>query len=343
MTSERDPTPADSSRGEARLVSAADPHRLALATGLAERSPEPAVTGNVRTGTAGWTDRTLVESGLFYPRSATSAGARLGFYAQHFRLVEVDATYYSLLAPRTAVGWLEHTPSDFIFDIKAFPVFTGHPIDVGRLPADLRPAILAVSDAPRVYPDRLPDELRLELERRFLDSVEPLRAAGRLGCVMAQFPPWFAATRGNARRLENLRRRLGDLPVSVEFRHRSWLQPERRERLLGLLRAQEFFYVCVDEPEASVGGVPPVALVGDPRLSLVRFHGRNRAGWEKPGATVHERFDYLYAPDELGFWIDPIRRLAGRAETVHAIFNNCLRNYAVVGAKGMAALLVERP
>jgi uncharacterized protein YecE (DUF72 family) len=315
---------------------------LARATELAGRAQEPAVAGNILTGTAGWTDRTLIESRLFYPRDATSAGARLGFYARHFRLVEVDATYYSLLPPTAALGWLEHTPERFSFDVKAFPVFTGHPIDVGRLPADLKSAFAGLSVGKRVYPDRLPDEFREELERRFLGLVEPLHAAGRLGCVMAQFPPWFSATRGNARRLELLRRRLGDLQVSIEFRHKSWLLPERQGRVLDLLKAQGYFYVCVDEPETRVGGVPPVALVGDPRLALVRFHGRNRQGWEKRGATVHERFDYLYAPEELTGWLDPIRRLAEVAETVHAVFNNCLRNYAVLGAKGMAALVAER-
>jgi uncharacterized protein YecE (DUF72 family) len=154
---------------------------LARATELAGRAQEPAVAGNILTGTAGWTDRTLIESRLFYPRDATSAGARLGFYARHFRLVEVDATYYSLLPPTAALGWLEHTPERFSFDVKAFPVFTGHPIDVGRLPADLKAAFAGVSVGERVYPDRLPDELREELERRFLGLVGPLHAAGRLG------------------------------------------------------------------------------------------------------------------------------------------------------------------
>jgi uncharacterized protein YecE (DUF72 family) len=284
----------------------------------------------------------LVESRLFYPRDATSAGARLGYYARHFRLVEVDATYYSLLPPSAARGWLEHTPEGFLFDVKAFPVFTGHPIDVARLPADLKGAFAGLAPNGRVYPDRLPEELRAELERRFVELVEPLQAEGRLGCVMAQFPPWFSATRGNARRLEALRERLGDLPVSIEFRHASWLVPERQGRMRDLLKAQGYFYVCVDEPAARIGGVPPVALVADPRLALVRFHGRNREGWEKRGATVHERFDYLYAPDELAGWLDPLRQLAQAAESVHAVFNNCLRNYAVLGAKGMAALLAER-
>lgn len=314
--------------------------RLAQATALAARAPEPAVVGNVLSGTAGWTDKTLLKSRLFYPWNVASAAERLAFYARHFRLVEVDSTYYSLLPPSTAERWLASTPPEFVFDVKAFPVFTGHPLDVARLPPDLRETLeLGLPGRTRVYPDRLPAEVRTELGRRFVSLVEPIHAEGRLGCVMAQFPPWFSATRANARRLETLREALGELPVSVEFRHSSWLVPERQGRVLDLLRAQGFSYVGVDEPRASVGGLPQLAVVTNPRLAIVRFHGRNRQGWETPRATVHQRFDYLYLPEELGTWLEPLRKLAELAETVHAVFNNCVSNYAVLGAKGMAALL----
>jgi uncharacterized protein YecE (DUF72 family) len=81
--------------------------------------------------------------------------------------------------------------------------------------------------------------------------------------------------------------------------------------------------------------------VTNPRLALVRFHGQNRAGWDKKGASVLERFDYLYRPAELGAWVEPVRRLASEAETVHAVFNNCVRNYAVLNAKDLAFLVGE--
>jgi len=79
--------------------------------------------------------------------------------------------------------------------------------------------------------------------------------------------------------------------------------------------------------------------VTNPELALLRFHGHNRAGWSKKGASVHERFDYLYAKSELAAWVEPVRRLASEAKQVHAIFNNCVRNYAVLGAKGLSVLL----
>lgn len=316
-----------------------DPERSAAASALASRAHEPARVGNVRFGTAGWTDRTLVKSGLFYPKGASSAEARLTHYARHFDLVEVDATYYTLLPPETATRWLEWTPESFRFDVKAHPVLTGHPVDVTRLPSDLKAALIAAGHAERVYPDRMPAELGGEIELRFRSFVEPLRAAGRLGCVMLQFPPWFTATRGNARCIESIAERWQGVPLSVEFRHRSWLEPDRRDRVQGLLSRHEMSYVAVDEPDVRQGGVPPVTLVTNPRLGLVRFHGKNVAGWQKKGASVQERFDWLYSEEELKAWVEPVKRLADEAEDVHALFNNCVRNYAVVNAKGLSVLL----
>ncbi len=155
---------------------------------------------------------------------------------------------------------------------------------------------------------------------------------------MLQFPPWFQATRGNARRIEALAARLEGVPLAVEFRHRSWLADERSVRVVDLLKAHRIAYVGVDEPDVAQGGVPPVTFVTNPKLAVVRFHGQNARGWHG-GASVAERFDYLYSPAELQAWVEPVRRLAAQAERVHAVFNNCVRNYAVVNAKGLAALL----
>lgn len=317
-----------------------DPARLGAAEALAARGPVPAQVGPVLCGTAGWTDKTLIQSRRFYPEGASSPTKRLQHYARHFRLVEVDATYYTLIAPETVERWVRDTPSDFRFDVKAHPVFTGHPVDLQKLPRELREAIEREHPAKRrVYPDKLGRELRTEIEDRFFASVDPLGRSDRLGCVMLQFPPWFTATRGNAKRIESLRETWPDVPFSVEFRHRSWLETERRDRVFDLLTRCEMSYVAVDEPDVEAAGVPPVVKVTRPALAIVRFHGHNRAGWTKKGASVHERFDYLYTPEELRAWEDPVRQLTGDAESVHAIFNNCVRHYAVIGAQGLAAIL----
>ena len=325
----------------APVVVEPDPLRLAAARELAQRAPQPAVVGNVHTGTAGWTDRTLVSGGLFYPQGVRRAAERLAHYARHFVMVEVDATYYSLLAPETAARWVQTTPPEFRFNIKAHPALTGHPIEVDRLPADLKRQVQQAGFEHRAYAERLPAELATEMESRFRALLEPLQQAGKLGCVMVQFPPWFGATRGNARRIEALADRFGGTPLSVEFRHASWLLEERRERVAQLLARCGVTYVCVDEPDIAGAGVPPALLVTNPELAVVRLHGRNLAGWQKRGASVHERFNYLYSADELGAWVQPVRELSARARSVHAVFNNCFRDYAVVNAKGLAVLLAH--
>lgn len=325
--------------GKRGVLPEPDPEKLAVVEALAARAAQPARIGNVRLGTAGWTDKTLIQSGRFYPPKTSSAQARLQHYARHFSLVEVDATYYTLLPPEVAEHWVEWTPSEMVFDVKAHPVVTGHPIDVTRLPADLRQELEQAGHGPRVYRERIPAEIGDEIERRFRLTLQPLAHAGRFGCVMVQFPPWFTATRGNARRIEELAASWQSVRLSIEFRHRSWMSESRRERVLDLLRAHRLAYVCVDEPDVAGGGVPPLVTVTHPELSLLRFHGHNVAGWSKKGASVHERFDYLYGPEELAAWVEPIRRLSAESGEVHAIFNNCVRNYAVVDAKGLAVLL----
>ena len=315
-------------------VPAPDPERYQRAQAAAEAAPLPARVRSVRFGTAGWTDPTLIKSDSFYPRGTSTPEARLRHYAAHFSLVEVDATYYTLLPPAMSARWVEWTPADFLFNVKAFPLFTGHPIDIAKLPADLKAAAAAAGFERRVYPDKLPAELDAEMRRRFLDFLEPLRSAGRFGAVLTQFPPWFTATKGNARQLELLRERHPDLAFAVEFRHQSWLLPERVARVRDLLRAQGLSLVCADEP-----GLPLVLESTDDALSVVRFNGRNALTWNKKGATVQERFDYLYEPTELSAFVEPVRRLAQQSREVHAVFNNCVRNYAVLGAKDLAVLL----
>src|SRR6478735_149651 len=78
-------------------------------------------------GTASWTDKSLIESGRFYPAEAKTPEQRLQYYASQFPIVEVDSSYYALPAERTAGLWVQRTPAAFTFDVKAFALFTHHP------------------------------------------------------------------------------------------------------------------------------------------------------------------------------------------------------------------------
>src|SRR4030095_7418990 len=82
--------------------------------------------GDILVGSASWADKSLVDSKLFYPKDAKTAEARLRHYASHFPLVEVDSSYYALPAPPIAELWAQRTPETFVFDIKAFRIFTQH-------------------------------------------------------------------------------------------------------------------------------------------------------------------------------------------------------------------------
>jgi len=316
------------------------PHELyAAARSLAERAALPAQVSGLRLGTANWSDPALSRGELFYPKTVKTPEARLRHYAAHFRVLEVDATYYALLSAGVVRRWVEGTPDDFQFIVKAHPVFTGHPIVRNRLPAELAAATEELGVGSRLYPKELPSEVTYEIERRYFAALVPLVEQRRLASIVVQFPPWFAATRGNARHIQGLRKRFPDAPFSIEFRHRSWLLPERRERVFALLRAEQMTYVVVDEPVVERAGVPLLPAVTLPRLAVLRCHGRNRAAWADPRASLAERFNYLYSRDELSELKSALERLSNEAETVYAIFSNCIRDYAVLGAKGLCALL----
>src|SRR5215470_2212592 len=145
--------------------------------------------GQVRVGTASWTDRTLIESG-WYPPEANNPEKRLRYYARQFPLVEVDATYYALPAEQTARAWAERTPPGFTFNIKAFSLFTQHPTPVRALPADLREAAAGAAGKTRVYLKDVDPEAAGQAWDRFLGALAPLRQAGKLGTLLFQFPPW---------------------------------------------------------------------------------------------------------------------------------------------------------
>src|SRR6266576_839543 len=92
----------------------------------------------VTCGIAGWVDKSLIDSKLFYPLSVKASGDRLRFYASQFSLVEVDSTYYGIPKPDSALVWAAQTPAGFTFDVKSFSLFTNHPTRPASLPPDIR-------------------------------------------------------------------------------------------------------------------------------------------------------------------------------------------------------------
>ncbi|TDQ53726.1 DUF72 domain-containing protein [Actinorugispora endophytica] len=291
--------------------------------------------GDIRTGTASWTDPSLVESG-WYPADAATPAHRLAHYASRFPIVEVDSTYYSPPAERTAHLWAERTPDGFTFNIKAFSLFTHHPTRVSALPVDLRAAAgRAVNRKGNLYLRDTAPELVEQMWERFLAALRPLERAGRLGAILLQFPQWFPVGEANRRYLLACRDRCAPMRVCVEFRNRTWMSEENRDETLGFLRGNDLPYVCVDMPQGHSSSVPPVAEATSD-LAVVRFHGRSEH-WAS--GDKQRRFGYRYSDEELAEWVPRLGRLAEDADTVHVLFNNCLRDHAPRNAERFAELL----
>jgi uncharacterized protein YecE (DUF72 family) len=290
--------------------------------------------GELRIGTASWTDRTLIASG-WYPPEASTPAARLQFYASRFPLVEVDATYYALPAEQTAALWAERTPESFTFNIKAFSLFTHHPTRLAALPADLREAAAEDGKA-NVYLRKLRDPaVAEEAWSRFLAGIEPLRQAGKLGAILLQFPQWFPISRANKDYIVACARRVAPRRICVEFRNRTWMTPDNQEETLQFLSGHRLPYVSVDMPQGYPSSIPPV-LAATADLAVVRLHGHSEH-WDSK--DIHERFGYKYTAEELAGWAPRIRALAEEADTTHVLFNNCYRDYAQVNAQQLADLL----
>jgi uncharacterized protein YecE (DUF72 family) len=296
--------------------------------------------GNVRIGTCSWTDPTLTKSDAFYPREKMTAEERLSFYADQFPIVEVDSTYYAPPSERVSGLWVERTPPEFVFDIKAYRLLTQHPTPPASLWKDLREKLPAeLAEKRNLYMRDLPRPVQAEAVAAFREGLMPLHSAGKLGVVLFQLPPFVYPTRGAFGYLKWVAEHLEDFQLAVEFRNGRWLDEDHMEETLSFLERHRLAYVCVDEPQGFRSSVPPVVAVTAP-VAEIRFHGRNADNWEKKGISAAERFRYDYSREELKEWIPKVEQLAEEADSVHALMNNCYADYGIRSARVLADLLV---
>lgn len=297
------------------------------------------MAARILVGTCSWADKTLVDCGRFYPPQLKSAEERLRFYADQFPLVEVDSTYYGLPSERNTALWVERTPPDFTFDVKAFRLMTQHPTPPRALPKDLRETLPPdLAEKKNLYLRDLPGEVVDEVWQRFASALLPLDSAGKLGLVVFQFPPWFLPGPQSRDYLLEAQARLPQYRIAIEFRNGRWLSEQNAERTLRFLSDQRLPFICVDEPQGFPNSVPPVAEA-TAEVALIRFHGRNSATWAQPGLSPAERFDWLYSEEELREWVPRLEGLAERTREVHLLMNNCREDKAVLGARQLQLLL----
>jgi uncharacterized protein YecE (DUF72 family) len=294
-------------------------------------------TGSILIGTSSWTDKTLIKDGHFYPPDARTAEKRLQFYASQFPLVEVDSTYYFPPSENNSVLWIERTPKNFTFNIKAYSLLTNHPTRPNSLYKDLQPAI--PEGKRNVYREQLPDEVVDEVWQRFRDALMPLHSAGKMGAVLFQFPQWFVISKKSKAYIEECVERLPDFRVAVEFRHKSWMEERNVEETLGFLEERDIPYVCVDMPQGFDSSIPPIAAATAKDLAMVRFHGRNRETWQAKSDTASARVPYDYPKEELQEWVPRIESLAGETPETHVLMNNCNQDFAVRNGRELGDLL----
>lgn len=304
------------------------------------------MTARVKTGTAAWADKRLVETG-WYPEDVRSPEAKLRYYASQFPLVENDSTYWAFPDAERVATWAERTPDGFTMNIKAHALLTQHYSSTRALPRDIREALPAlVQRKARVYPKDLGPDVMRELTQRFRAALAPLVDAGKLGVVLFQFPVWFPISADNKAQLRQIREDFKGLRVAIELRNETWMTEDNRRETLDLLEEEDLIYVCVDEPQGFVASVPPVvAATSD--VAVVRMHGRNPARWRqrsrgRASGSVRgpsaDAWSYRYSREELVEWAARIRALAARTDEVHVIFSNAPLDNAVRNARELAEL-----
>ncbi len=293
-------------------------------------------------GTTSWGERSLIESGRFYPPSATTAQHRLQYYASRFPITEIDTSFYAIPEPHVVERWVRWTPDTFVFGVKAFRLFTHHRTPLDTIPPDLRPAFARLGK-PNLYYHDVPDELVDELWARFRAALAPLHDSGKLGVVLLQFAPWFVRRSSSFEHMSTCASKLADYRVAAEMRNKSWFTPEGAHETLAALEELGLAHVVVDEPQGFASSVPPVWTVTNPEVAVVRLHGHNRAMWHGNRArSAAERYDYFYSRAELQAFVEPIYDVARQADDVHVLFNNCHRDNAQRNAQTLIELVHAR-
>ncbi|MEP7071754.1 MAG: DUF72 domain-containing protein, partial [Verrucomicrobiota bacterium] len=248
---------------------------------------------NISVGTASWSDPGFVE--YWYPPKL-AAGDRLGWYAQFFRAVEVNSSFYAVPDAIMAKRWCESTPDGFTFDVKLHQVLSRHSAKAKLLPPGLRRRLgLDPEDSATLNP-----ELEEEVMEAFRPALEVLKRAGKLGTLLLQLSPAFSPQQHKIEELDRLFELTSDYSLAVEFRNRHWTEPSRLEEIISYLRSRRGVFVNVDTPSADHFTIMPATLnaVTNPELAYLRLHGRDAKAY-LTGKTVARRFNYDYSPAEI--------------------------------------------
>ena len=258
----------------------------------------------IRIGPAGWSYDDW--KGCVYPQGSGSKFDQLAYLKDYFDTIEINSTFYRPPRPGVAASWVRRVEDNprFLFTAKLWRYFTHEPRSLDR------EAIVQVEE-----------------------SLEPLHASGRLGAVLCQFPWSFKGGRDSARYLKDLFEAFGKFPLALEVRHASWDTSE----VYDWLRERGVAFCNIDQPV--IGRSLDKTEEATSHIGYFRLHGQNRENWFKENASVAERYNYLYDPEELEPWAEAIERLAPQLSRMFIIFNNHYQGQAPANALEMLARL----
>jgi uncharacterized protein YecE (DUF72 family) len=257
---------------------------------------------NLRIGTSGWSYPTGrgTWNGIFYPasRGREKGFNELSFYAEHFNTVEINSTFYGQPRAEVARAWAERTPAGFEFSVKMYQKFT-HPNMFKKtltksLPAGAPPARADAIAAQHDLIDALARPNAADVDE-FRRGIDPLASSGKLGALLAQFPPSFKDSAASRDYLAGLLRAFSGYSVAVELRHRSW--SDSIGDTLSLLNEFGAGWVQIDEPKFQFS-IRQNFLPNVKGIYYMRLHGRNVQKWWRHEKS-EDRYDYLYSADEL--------------------------------------------
>jgi uncharacterized protein YecE (DUF72 family) len=321
------------------------------------------MAGRIRVGTSSWADPGFIKE--WYPPKLP-AGQRLGWYAERFDTVELNASFYAVPERDTVRRWVDVTPDGFTFDVKLHRLLSRHSAGVDSLPPSLRERARTTQRGRVLLDDGLEEALIGEL----LDAIEPLETAGKLGSLLLQTTPAFkprkpdrdgprdaprrsaadgadderdAPSANRLVELEPLVAAVAPRKLALELRNRHWVEGEQLAETLAWCSEHEVAFVCVDAPPGDHFSImPAVDAVTRDDLAYVRLHGRDTHGY-LTGKSVAERFGWVYGEEELEEVAGRVRSLADQAAEVHVLFNNNRDDDAPSAARRFRALLGQDP
>lgn len=291
--------------------------------------------GDLRIGTSGWNypSGKGTWNGVFYPaktRARKGGFDELAFYAGHFNTVEVNSSFYGSPRPSVTRGWAERTPPGFEFSLKLYQKFTHPRMYKASHLQDIPGSAAELDELARV------NRADVDLFRAALD---PLATAGKLGALLAQFPPSFKDSPASRAYLEWLLGTFSDYPVAVELRHSSW--SDAFGDTLAMLNRFGAAWTQIDEPKFRFS-IRQNWLPNVTGFYYMRLHGRNAAAWWHH-AESEDRYNYLYSEEELQPFAETATAARALVKKAYLYMNNHFAAKSVANAVMVQHLTGEAP